>query len=59
MREGRADSSLLDILKYLDQRGTENDPVRQLAEIRRCRSPWAVAYRDAGKSMCRFEVGKP
>lgn len=59
MREGQPDTSLLDILRYLEQRGTEIDPVRQLAEIRRCSSPGAVAYRRAGKSMCRFQLGEP
>lgn len=58
MREGQADASLMDILRYLEARGTETDPVWQLAQMKRCRSPSAVAFRSGNKSMCRFEVSE-
>jgi hypothetical protein len=58
MRGGQPDASLVEILRYLDVRGTGNDPFRQLSEFRACRAPGTVAYRSHDRSMCRFEVGE-
>lgn len=55
-REGEADQSLTDVIKFAEQRGTEADPYRRISDHEACQGPGQVAYPSRGQTMCKFEV---
>ena len=56
MRAGEPDKSLLDIVQYVDKRGTADDPFQQMSALKQCKGPGQVSRRHRGVTTCSFQV---
>lgn len=56
MRAGEPDKSLLDIVQYVEKRGTPDDPFQQLSALKQCKGSGQVSRRHRGVTTCSFQV---
>ena len=56
MRAGEPDQSLLDIVQYVAQRGTPDDPFQQVSKLKQCKAPGQTSRRTRNMTICSFQV---
>lgn len=56
MRAGEPDKSLLDIVRYVERRGTPDDPFQQMSALKQCKGAGQISRRHRGVTTCSFQV---